>query len=122
MLKKVIISLAILLFLFFVFIAWGLYLTEIEDHYGDLQEIYFESKSGDLIINKQTKNFGIISKSWKRANIITKQHDTLDLYTFINEDKYEVFRSDENLILNKLDFDKIIRLKSKKTIESVLHN
>lgn len=94
---------------------------EIEDHYGDLQKIYFESRNGDLIINKQTKNFGLISKSWKRATIITKQ-DTLDLYSFVNEDKYEVFRSDENLILNKLNFDKIISLKSKKTIQSILSN
>ncbi|MDI9309727.1 MAG: hypothetical protein QM535_05895 [Limnohabitans sp.] len=53
---------------------------EIEDHYGDLQEIYFESQSGDLIINTQTKKFGIITKNWKRANVITQQGDTLDLF------------------------------------------
>ncbi len=57
---------------------------EIEDHYGDLQETYFDSKNGDLIVNKKTKKFGFISKNWKRAYVITKQNDTLDLYDLIN--------------------------------------
>lgn len=99
---------------------------EIDDHYGDLQEVYFDSKSGDIIINKQTKQFGIITKNWKRADVITKENDTLDLYDFIyknqEENKYEVFRSEEELKNNELNFEKILELKSKNLIETIIKN
>jgi len=42
------------------FIGFGLYSMEIEDHYGDLQELYYKSEDGDVIINKTTSEFGII--------------------------------------------------------------
>lgn len=32
---------------------------EKEDHYGDLQELFYASKDGDLIFNKTTSEFGI---------------------------------------------------------------
>ncbi len=95
---------------------------EIEDHYGSLQEVYFESKNGDIIVNKQTQNFGLISKDWKRIHVITKEKDTVDLYEFVNENKYEVFRSENEFYLNNLTFEKIIDLKSKKLIESIINN
>ncbi|WP_055445599.1 hypothetical protein [Lacinutrix mariniflava] len=44
------------------FIGFGLYSMEIEDHYGDLKELYYDSKSGDIILNKSTSEFGIIEK------------------------------------------------------------
>ncbi|MNL19720.1 hypothetical protein D3C87_1409360 [compost metagenome] len=73
MIKKIILSVLAVLFILFGLIAFGLYSMEIDDHYGDLQEIYFDSESGDIIINKQTQKFGIITKDWKRANVITKR-------------------------------------------------
>ncbi len=33
------------------FIGIGFYTMQIEDHYGNLQEIYYKSKNGDLISN-----------------------------------------------------------------------
>lgn len=120
--KKTIHYFAILFFILLGFICSGIYLMEIEDHYSDLQEVYFESKTGDLIINKQTGKFGLISKSWKRANIITKQKDTLDLTSFVNENKYEVFRSEKEFNLEELSFEKIINLRDKKLIKSILSN
>ena len=126
MLKKIILSFIIIAFGIFGFIVWGLYLMEIEDHYGDLQETYFDSKNGDLIVNKKTKKFGFISKNWKRANVITKQNDTLDLYDLINtngkECDYEVFRSDTELDIQKLSFEKIMELKDKNSIQTVIKN
>ena len=99
---------------------------EIDDHYGDLQEVYFDSKSGDIIVNKQTQKFGIITKNWKRADVITKKNDTLDLYELIYtneaENKYEVFRSENDLKIKDLTFDKIVKLKEEKLIETIIKN
>lgn len=124
--KKIILSVILIAFGIFGFIVWSLYLMEIEDHYGDLQETYFDSKNGDLIVNKKTKKFGVISKSWKRANVITKENDTLDLYDLINENgkefDYEVFRGDTEMDIQELSFEKIMELKDKNSIQTVIKN
>jgi len=79
------------------FIEFGLYSMEIEDHYGDLQELYYQSKNGDIIVNKTTSDFGIIEKNWKRINIRTKKKDSTDLYNWIykngTETKAEIYRA-----------------------------
>lgn len=54
------------------FIGFGLYSMKIEDHYGDYQTIYYESKNSDIIVNEETSEFGIVGKNWKRLNIWTK--------------------------------------------------
>lgn len=126
MIKKIFLSIAIILFVLFGWIVFGLYLMTIEDHYGDLQQVYFDSKSGDIIVNKQTKKFGIITKNWKRVDVITKESDTLDLYDLIYttqvENKYEVFRSENELKIKDLTFDKIVKLKDEKLIETIIKN
>jgi hypothetical protein len=79
-----------------VFIDFGLYAMEVEDHYGDLQELYYDSKTGDVIVNKTTSEFGIIEKNWKRINIRTQKKDSTDLYNWIykngTEIKAEIYR------------------------------
>ncbi len=126
MLKKTLLIIVIILLVLFGWIGFGLYLMVIEDHYGDLQDFYFDSKSGDIIVNKQTKKFGIITKNWKRADVITKENDTLDLYELIYtneaENKYEVFRSESELKITDLTFDKIVKLKEEKLIETIIKN
>jgi hypothetical protein len=126
MVRKMILRFLLFFFCLFVFIAWTLYLVEIEDHYGDLQEIYFDSKTGDIIINKQTEKFGIISKNWKRADIITNNNDTLDLYDMIytnqKENKYEVFRSKKELKVDELSFNKILKFKNNNSLETIIKN
>lgn len=126
MIKKLVLIITTIVVLLIGCIAWGLYLAEIEDHYGDLQEIYFVSKSGDLIVNNQTQRFGIITKNWKRSNVITKENDTLDLYDLIyvnqQENKYEVFRSEKQLKINELSFKKITDLKKDNSLETILKN
>lgn len=124
--KKIILRVLSVSLIFFCFITWGLYLIEIEDHYGDLQEVYFDTKNGDIIINKQTQKFGIITKNWKRADVLTKENDTLDLYEliYINgiENKYEVFKTKDELKISELSYQKIIDLKNKKMLETVAKN
>lgn len=126
MVRKIILRVLLFFLCLFVFIGWTLYLVEIEDHYGDLQEIYFDSKTGDIIINKQTEEFGIISKNWKRAEVITKKNDTLDLYDIIyvnqKENKYEVFRSKKELKIEELSFEKIVKLKKDNSLRTIIKN
>jgi len=64
-------------------IGFGFYAMEIEDHYGDLQKLYYNSKSGDIIVNKTTSEFGIVEKNWKRINIRTKEKDSTDLWNWV---------------------------------------
>lgn len=126
MIKKIVAPIVLVLFVLFGWIVFGLYLMEIEDHYGDLQQVYFDSKSGDIIVNKQSQKFGIITKNWKRADIITKENDTLDLYELIYtnqvENKYEVFRSENELKIKELTFEKILDLRKKNLLETVIRN
>ncbi|MGM0581371.1 MAG: hypothetical protein ACQETL_11865 [Bacteroidota bacterium] len=71
------------------FIGLGFYAMEIEDHYGNLQELYYESKDGDIIVNKTTLEIGKIEKSWKRINIRTEKKDSTGLYNWIYQNGYE---------------------------------
>jgi hypothetical protein len=79
------------------FIGFGFYTMGIEDHYGDLKELYYDSNSEDIIINKTTSEFGIIEKNWKRINIRTEKKDSTDLYNWIykngTETKAEIYRA-----------------------------
>ncbi len=78
------------------FIGFGLYSMEIEDHYGDLQKLYYESENGDIIVNKTTSEFGIIEKNLKRINVRTQKKDSTDLYNWVyqngTETKAEIYR------------------------------
>ena len=69
-------------------VGFGLHAMEIEDHYGDYQEIYYKSKDSDIIINEETSEFGIVGKNWKRMNVRTKEKDSTDLYTFASKASY----------------------------------
>ena len=81
--KKILIAVSVLIIGLAVSIGFGLYLMEIDDHYGDLQELYFESRSGDLIVDMENAEFGVLTKNWRRINVITKG-DTSDLFNWVN--------------------------------------
>ncbi len=72
-----------------------LFIIEISHHYKDLQELFYESESGYIIINKTTKEFGVVKKGWNRATIKTSKTET-DLYYWVhktrNKAKVEVYR------------------------------
>ena len=78
------------------FVSFGLYTMQIEDHYGNYQEIYYKSKDGDIIINEESSKIGIIRKNWKRLNVLVIENSSIDLYTFASEvghySKIKVFR------------------------------
>ena len=94
-------------------VGFGLYAMEIEDHYGDLKELYYDSKSGDIVLNKSTSEFGIIEKNWKRINIRTQKKDSTDLYNWVYqngiETKAEIYRpiiETENI--NNFNYSEIV--------------
>ncbi|WAC42572.1 hypothetical protein [Pedobacter sp. SL55] len=72
---KWLIGVAMLLFLAFVsFMAIGLWSMDVEDLYGDKQEIFWEGSSGDTVklIDHHTQvHFatGILKKTWHRINV-----------------------------------------------------
>ncbi|TDR25740.1 hypothetical protein [Flavobacterium cheniae] len=60
---KIIIGICLTLFLFFLYICYGLYLMSIEDKYGVFQELYYEiDKSDNYFIIVDNKEAGLIQK------------------------------------------------------------
>lgn len=72
-------------------IFFGIYLMAIEDHYGDRAAFYYESKQGDIILNRDTGELKEIKKSWTRIYFINKT-DTVGLLSWIEENNVEVYR------------------------------
>ena len=112
--KIIFLILTIGLIFIVVFLSYGIYLMEIEDQYGDYQNLHFESKTGDLIINKSTSEFGIIEKTWKRTNIRTLEKDSTDLYFWVYrngiETKSEIYRPKESKIkLNEINYSELLK-------------
>lgn len=60
------------LFLFLclaAFVLYGLRLMSIEDRYGDLEPLYWESKDGDIIVNRSNAEMGTIECDWHRIYV-----------------------------------------------------
>ncbi|GGD02792.1 hypothetical protein [Hyunsoonleella pacifica] len=109
------------------FIGFGLYSMEIEDHYGDLKELYYKSENGDVIINKTTSEFGIIEKNWKRINIRTQKKDSTDLYNWVyqnrTETKTEIYRpKSKETELNGITFSDLKKLINKSELKLIIEN
>lgn len=127
--KMKIIFLTLTIGLIFIvgFLGYGMYLMEIEDHYGDLHNFQFKSKNGDLIINKSTSEFGIIEKTWKRLNIKTTEKDSTDLYFWVYkngaETKAEVYRPKSGEIkLNEITYSELIKKINKSELKLITRN
>jgi len=108
-------------------IGFGLYSMEIEDHYGDLKELYYVSENGDLIVNKTTSEFGTIEKNWKRINIRTQQKDSTDLYNWIYqngaETKSEIYRAKNGETeLNGISYSELKKMIEKSELKLVTKN
>ncbi len=78
----------------------------IDDFYGDLQDVYYNTDSGDSIINNINKKTGEILLENNRVYILS-EHKKIDLFTFLDpnsKQKYNltVFdrKSRKNIKLN----------------------
>lgn len=96
---------------------------KIEDHYGDLQSVYFQSKTGDLIIDSN-KKVGFIKKHSDR--IYVDENGCLkDLYNWVNQNqqsvKLKIYRI--NLLetsANNLNYEEIEGLIQKQKLEPII--
>jgi hypothetical protein len=123
---KVIIGISLITLLAFaLLITVSLYTLDIEDHYGDLQNVYYKSESGDVVID-ENKRVGFIYKISNR--IFIDENDCLQdvnswAYSGQQPVKLEVYRLDFNGTL--IDYptyqeiqDKIRRKKLKPIVTS----
>ena len=74
-----------------IFIAVGLHAMAIEDHFGDNQEFFYKSKHGDIALNRDTREFKKIEKSWARAFVIDNKK--VDLWTWLDKNRIEIYRA-----------------------------
>ena len=99
------------------FVVIGLYGMEIEDTYGDNQDIFYNSRNGDIIVNHQTKELGKIHKTWKRFYVINN-FDTIDERPWWNDKNIEIYEFDDSKQSYKdFRYDEIDRLKGQGIIE-----
>ena len=103
-------------------VTYGFYLMEIEEHYGDSQDIFFQSRQGDIAVNRDKREFGTIEKNWKRIYIIDKV-DTVDIWSWLDKDDIEIYRPRINgLTAKNLKYDDIDNLIDDKKIELIIKN
>mgnify|MGYP006099463193 FL=1 len=61
--NKIIISIIGILILIIGFFGFAFHGIEIEDQYGDLQDFYFKSKNGDIMIFGEYEKIGLVNKT-----------------------------------------------------------
>ncbi len=91
--KRVLISLAIFFVGLISFVVYGLYLMDIEDRYGDLQQIYFDSKSDDIIINNLNGNTGKIKLKDRRIFVNTG-NQILEIDEWLDPENKFIYNTD----------------------------
>ncbi len=98
-------------------IIFGMRLMAIEDMYGDNQNIFFNSRQGDLVVNHDTKELGQITKTWTKFYVIN-HNDTLNINDWWDDKNIEIFRPINNDIsLNNLDYEGINKLQGDNKIK-----
>ncbi|RZL43323.1 MAG: hypothetical protein EOO93_28415 [Pedobacter sp.] len=80
---------------FLVYMAIGLWAMDVEDLYGDKQEIYWQGSSGDTIklIDYNTKEHlttGILKKTWHRIHVQSNGKE-LDIFNWIEKETGEYY-------------------------------
>jgi hypothetical protein len=93
-------------------ILFGMYSMEIEDTYGDNQDIFYASRQGDIVINNQTKELGLIAKTWTRFYVIN-DNDTLNINGWWDDKDIEIYRPvDKNVLFDNVSYGDIDGLKT----------
>ena len=111
--NKILISITVIIVSIILILGLAFHWMEIEDHYGDLQEFYYKSRSGDLMILGNYRSIGIVDKTCTKLSIINSQSDTIDLFNWVYENSYgensvKLYRTRKNIPIKELEPDKII--------------
>lgn len=84
----------------------GLYAMEIEDTYGDNQEIFYSAREGDIVINHNAKEWGKVTKTWTRFYVLASNNDTLDISEWWDDADIEIYRLvNKNLSLKSMNYE-----------------
>ncbi|MEZ5041903.1 MAG: hypothetical protein R2828_18550 [Saprospiraceae bacterium] len=105
--NKIIITIIGILIFIIGFFGFAFHGMEIEDQYGDLQDFYFKSKSGDIMIFGDYEKIGLVDKTWKRIRIINSKKDTVDLYNWFNDDRYRNGSNKLYKVKGKISIDEL---------------
>ena len=98
-------------------LMFGMYSMEIEDTYGDNQDIFYNSKQGDIVINHDTKELGKITKTWTKFYVINN-NDTLNINGRWDDKNIEILRpTDKDVSVDNLNYSDIEGLKIEKRLE-----
>lgn len=108
------------LFLLLFFLFWGvicfkLFLLEIDFHYGNLAEIFYESQDGYIVHNVTRKQIAQIEKTWNRLYIIENEN-RVELKDWMNDDKEKatiiIYRPEESghniTNMSESEFEKLV--------------
>lgn len=101
-----------------IFIVGGLYTMDIEDYYGANQEIFYNSRQGDLVVNHTTRELGEIRKTWTRFFIVNND-DTVDIYEWWDDKQIEIYRPVDTQLHKGLSYGDIGDLIRERKIELI---
>ncbi|GAB3529886.1 hypothetical protein GCM10027443_09760 [Pontibacter brevis] len=104
-------------------LGFGLWTMAVEDKYGDLQEVYCKSKSGDLVAlrsnNESVKRYGIISKTWTEVRVWDLiQEKEIDLNNWVG---YPYEMTYVSIYRPQSEASEILKLKDIRMIEEKIH-
>lgn len=122
---RIIISVSTIIIGGFAFILYSFYLMDVEDRYGDLQQLYFDSKSGDIIINNMNGNIGLIEFNKRRVFVNTGK-ETLHIDEWLDpQNKYiintDIYRPKFGREYLNLKRNKIEKKLKSENLESISH-
>ncbi|WP_018477268.1 hypothetical protein [Pontibacter roseus] len=115
--KIILVTLSLIVVGMALFIAIGLYGMEIEDRYGDNQDIFYRSRQGDIVVNHQTKELGEIKKTWTRFYVVNKL-DTIDTNDWWDDKNIEIYKVTDSEPLDKsYNYSEFEKLKEEGKLE-----
>jgi len=118
---KIIIGIAVLVSVAFLFILYGLNLMTIEDKYGDFQELYYKiDKSDNYFVIIDNKEVGFIEKLDKEIYI--SMDDCMKHLLNYSNKKIEVYEFDLDETYTNFSLNDAIELKKVKSTELIYKN
>ena len=111
--RRILVFLIVLLISFSIYLYFGLKMLDIEDRYGDLENIYWNSKNDDIALNKKNSECALIRKEKNRVYVIKNQRK-LDIDYWLNPQNadydVEVYRPKNKIALYKLTSEELYSL------------